>query len=475
MAMNVSVNKKKIAIVMGIATVAVVIAAAVVASFLLRTGTIKKSVDLGDRYLSELDYDSAIQAYTNALSVDSLNKDALFGLAQCYSGKGDNTMARQILEDTLNTYSDAELKRYLAGLYLEDEEYEEALRLVTEAIEDEDSEEDYLWRDEILVKLFERGHEYTEGLNVTLAVREGNVVSKGSNVLGALGVSAGLGTDQYREQFANAEFPGTAKKVYTMETSSAVIDDTGSLWLAGSNRSGQKSVGSSTLIPTAGWQKAEELSDVVIAGGLASTALAVDQGGTLYAAGENRGYAPGDQWLPEFTPVYSLGTVIDLQVSGQRAAVLNTKGELYMIDDSQYGGWNRGETGGRGLAWNKLFTGIKQFSISGNSLIYIDCDGRLVTDNSDVRVPDDWYRAEDGGGRSLQLGEGLKEAAVAEDALLLLDKEGALRLARGGKAFTLELGKAAAHIYSTGATFVLELEDGSYEVYDVVQEELLAK
>lgn len=72
MAMNVSLNKKKIAIVMCCATVAVVIAAAVMASFLLRTGTIKKSVDLGDRYLSELDYDSAIQAYTNALSVDSL-------------------------------------------------------------------------------------------------------------------------------------------------------------------------------------------------------------------------------------------------------------------------------------------------------------------------------------------------------------------------------------------------------------------
>lgn len=474
MAMNVSLNKKKIAIVMCCATVAVVIAAAVMASFLFRTGTIKKSVDLGDRYLSELDYDSAIQAYTNALSVDSLNKDALFGLAQCYSGKGDSAMARQILEDTLKTYSDAELKRYLANLYLEEEDYEEALRLITDAIEDEDSEEDYRWRDEILVKLFERGHAYTAGETVTLAIREGNVVSMGSNILGALGVSAGLGTDQYREQFANAEFPETAKKVYTMETSSAVIDENGSLWLAGSNRSGQRSVGSSTLIPEAGWHRVEELENVVIAGGVESTVLAVDRSGTLYAAGENRGCAPGGQWLPTFTPVYGLGTVIDLQVTDHRAAILNTKGELHTVDLSEYGDRGSGETSIRSLSWQKLLSGVKQFSVNGGSLVYISADGRLVTDNASVKVPDDWYRAEDDGSRSLQLGD-VKEAAVSGDALLLLDKEGSLRLAKGGEAFTLDLGKAVAHIYSTGSVFVIQLEEGGYEVYDWEAEELLTR
>lgn len=474
MAMNVSLNKKKIAIVMACATVVVVIAAAVMASFLLRTGTIKKSVDLGDRYLSELDYDSAIQAYTNALSVDSLNKDALFGLAQSYSGKGDSAMARQILEDTLKTYSDAELKRYLANLYLEEEDYEEALRLITDAIEDEDSEEDYRWRDEILVKLFERGHAYAAGETVTLAIREGNVVSMGSNILGALGVSAGLGTDRYREQFANAEFPGTARKVYTMETSSAAIDENGSLWLAGSNRSGQRSVGSSTLIPEAGWHKAEELENVVIAGGAESTVLAVDQEGILYVAGENRGYAPGGQWLPTFTPVYGLGTVIDLQVTNQRAVILNTKGELHAVDLSENGTRDRGETSIRGLSWQKLLSGVKQFSANGNSLIYVSADGRLVADNAGVKVPDDWYKAEDDGSRSLQLGD-VKEAAVSGDALLLLDKEGNLRLAKGGEAFTLELGKAVSHIYSTGSMFVMELEEGGYEVYDGESEELLAR
>lgn len=474
MAMNVSLNKKKIAIVMGCATVAVVIAAAVMASLLLRTGTIKKSLDLGDRYLSELNYDSAIQAYTNALSVDSLNKDALFGLAQCYSGKGDNAMARQILEDTLKTYSDAELKRYLANLYLEEEDYEEALRLITDAIEEEDSEEDYRWRDEILVKLFERGHAYTAGENVTLAIREGNVVSMGSNILGALGVSAGLGTDRHREQFANAEFPGTAKKVYTMETSSAVIDDNGSLWLAGSNRSGQRSVGSSTLIPEAGWQKVEELENVVIAGGTESTVFAVDRSGTLYVAGENRGCAPGEQWLPTFTPVYGLGTVIDLQVTDQRAAILNTQGELHAVDLSENGGRGRGETSIRGLSWQKLLTGIKQFSVNGGSLVYITTDGRLVTDNASVKVPDDWYRAEDDGSRSLQQGD-VKEAAVSGDVLLLLDGEGKLRLAKDGEAFTMDLEKAVSHIYSTGALFVLELEEGGYEVYDGEAGKLLAR
>lgn len=49
-----------------------------------------KYMDLGAKYLKELDYDSAIEAYTSAIEVDPLSIDAHVGLAKAYQAKASS-------------------------------------------------------------------------------------------------------------------------------------------------------------------------------------------------------------------------------------------------------------------------------------------------------------------------------------------------------------------------------------------------
>lgn len=49
---------------------------------------LEKQLDLGAKYLEELDYDNAIAAYTAAIDVDPASIDAYVGLAKAYVGKG---------------------------------------------------------------------------------------------------------------------------------------------------------------------------------------------------------------------------------------------------------------------------------------------------------------------------------------------------------------------------------------------------
>ncbi len=49
---------------------------------------LEKQLDLGAKYLEDLDYDNAIAAYTAAIEVDPASIDAYVGLAKAYVGKG---------------------------------------------------------------------------------------------------------------------------------------------------------------------------------------------------------------------------------------------------------------------------------------------------------------------------------------------------------------------------------------------------
>ncbi|MBE5909526.1 tetratricopeptide repeat protein [Pseudobutyrivibrio sp.] len=51
---------------------------------------LEKQLDLGAKYLEELDYDNAIAAYTAAIDVDPASIDAYVGLAKAYVGKADS-------------------------------------------------------------------------------------------------------------------------------------------------------------------------------------------------------------------------------------------------------------------------------------------------------------------------------------------------------------------------------------------------
>ena len=60
---------------------------------------IDEQLSLGEKYLSELDYENAIIAFSKVINVDSKNVRAYIGLSDAYIGKGDIAKAIEILEN----------------------------------------------------------------------------------------------------------------------------------------------------------------------------------------------------------------------------------------------------------------------------------------------------------------------------------------------------------------------------------------
>ena len=72
---------------------------------------IKEQLDLGHKYMTELNYDQAVIAYNKVLEIDPKNVEAYLALADIYEHQGDMDKARETLEKALaEVPSDADLQ-----------------------------------------------------------------------------------------------------------------------------------------------------------------------------------------------------------------------------------------------------------------------------------------------------------------------------------------------------------------------------
>ena len=62
---------------------------------------IQEQLNLGERYLTALQYEQAIAAYQAVIDIDPKNVDAYLGLAEVYIARGEYDMAVDILETAL--------------------------------------------------------------------------------------------------------------------------------------------------------------------------------------------------------------------------------------------------------------------------------------------------------------------------------------------------------------------------------------
>lgn len=130
------VNRKPIVIT---AVIAAVVCIAVVIVIFAKGGSTEKSLaeqlDLAERYLSELDYESAIAAYEAAIRIDPKSEDAYRGLADAYIGLEDYQAAVEALERGIDQSGSENLAEYLAEIstkYLLEERAENGLSEKTE-------------------------------------------------------------------------------------------------------------------------------------------------------------------------------------------------------------------------------------------------------------------------------------------------------------------------------------------------------
>ena len=93
-------NKKKLIILV---SVIVILAALVCVGIFAVSGNRAKRVadklDLGEKYLEELEYEKALAAYKEVLKIDPKSVEAYLGMAEVYIAMGDYEEALEILEE----------------------------------------------------------------------------------------------------------------------------------------------------------------------------------------------------------------------------------------------------------------------------------------------------------------------------------------------------------------------------------------
>lgn len=119
-------NKKKI---IGIISVAIIVIIAVATGILTYNNSddirLKRQLDLGNRYLAELNYEEAIVAYEEAIEIDERCLEAYVGSIKAYIGIGDVDSTQDFYDRTLLTLSGmdedflTENMNYAVEIYLE--------------------------------------------------------------------------------------------------------------------------------------------------------------------------------------------------------------------------------------------------------------------------------------------------------------------------------------------------------------------
>lgn len=71
---------------------------------------LRKQLDLGQKYLSEMNYEKAVMAFNQAIEIDPRSADAYLGLADAYLGLGDKEAALAALEAGYEATGDERLK-----------------------------------------------------------------------------------------------------------------------------------------------------------------------------------------------------------------------------------------------------------------------------------------------------------------------------------------------------------------------------
>ncbi len=112
-------RKQKFRVVLYIIIAAVIAAAVIFAAArgsMDSTSVLNEKLELGQKYLVELDYSNAVLEFTDAIKIDPKNPDAYIGLAEAYIGTGDTEKAIEALERGYEETGDERIKQMLDEL-----------------------------------------------------------------------------------------------------------------------------------------------------------------------------------------------------------------------------------------------------------------------------------------------------------------------------------------------------------------------
>ncbi len=446
----------------------VVFAAAVFILLKIYSGNrVEGQLEQGEKYLNGSDYHEAILAYQQALEIEPANTEAIVGLAQAYNAIGDTDFAMELLDQLGGESKDPAVQELAADLYEESGDIGEAIRIVEDLIEKTDEDKYYEKRDELIAKKLSTGRIYGNSGGHEALIGD-KLLTRGLNVSGQLGIARGINqADFVQSRFESAAFPGTAVSVSCFAQNTYVIDDAGNLWMAGTNRSGQEAIGSSTTVAESGWRQLTGIDNVAQVVGSRGYVIALKKDGSLWYAGQNYGHAGGVQlWNPEFTPINAYGTVLQIEHTDTALYILNSQGELYEsqhTSDLSY--TNR----------YRIATNVTYFGVNGHQKIWLDGEGRLggeapwLIQRIATVMPVRWQNYYDEKTYSDVVITDLKLQAVAanEKVMLLLDMEHHMYvLTVAGLELADDSGMVET-VYKEGDYLIAQFEDKRVRCWDV--------
>ena len=405
-----------------------------------RGATAASSLSLGQQYLNKLDYGGAIAAFTRAVELDPNNSTARVGLAQAYAGLGEYDFAEEVLSEMVYTGSpEEEATMALLDIYRSADKDIEAIGLVQVLISTTDKDDYYKLRNELLADHFDLPCSIAQGSAHELLIDNGKLLSRGNNRLGQLGTAP---NETGIESFTSADFSGTAVNVACINSTSLVIDSEGRLWAAGENRWGQYGIGYASTSTVSGWQEIPLNGNAADIAGTAGRLLVLLTDGSLWQSGAGE--------VMQLTRLDKFSTVIGLASTPYYVIILTADGALWRSDAYDPD------------LWTKIADNVSAFSVSDNSICWIDNFGYINCYSGWFSLPNDWY---DGTGYACPEAN-ICGLAASSNALLLRSTDGRLFAVINGISSEVAISSQAVNTYVVGDTIVIEHNDGSVSFVD---------
>lgn len=114
-------SKKKVFISVGV--VIVIVAITIIAAMIYNSSPhqkLSKQLSLGNKFLSELNYEDAILAFEEAIKIDPMSEDAYIGITRAYAGLGKYPSAEKVLLKGIYLTNDETLKNTYFGVIKEE-------------------------------------------------------------------------------------------------------------------------------------------------------------------------------------------------------------------------------------------------------------------------------------------------------------------------------------------------------------------
>ncbi len=137
------VTKKKMwsvpLLIFFVAFIIIFIVVAVIVSNVIQSSNLEKQLKeqlaLGEKYLSELDYEQAVASYEQAVEIDPKSEKAYMGLSETYVAMGDYENAIRVLKEGYAETESEAIKRRLEAVELSNTEQSEVLLEINDSDE----------------------------------------------------------------------------------------------------------------------------------------------------------------------------------------------------------------------------------------------------------------------------------------------------------------------------------------------------